>query len=282
MTGAMSASRHWEQIASAPDERINLAEAALAIAADEYGDLDIAAYIRRLDEMGATLQRRLRPDISTADSIRALNHYLFEELHFVGNGADYYDPRNSFLNEVLERRLGIPITLSVVYIEVGRRIGLAMHGVSFPAHFLVKCVLHDGMIVLDPYAKGVSLGLDDLVARLKAWRSGLDPDPETVKEMLVPAGNKEILARILRNLRGIYLHQGVLTKALHATDRIISLAPRAAEEYRDRARIYLELECFRAALADFRSYLSLKPDAEDADEVQRKAMELQQVAARLN
>jgi regulator of sirC expression with transglutaminase-like and TPR domain len=136
--------------------------------------------------------------------------------------------------------------------------------------------------VLDPYAKGVSLGLDDLVARLKAWRSGLDPDPETVKEMLVPAGNKEILARILRNLRGIYLHQGVLTKALHATDRIISLAPEAAEEYRDRARIYLDLECFRAALADFRSYLLLKPDAEDADEVQRKTMELQQVASRLN
>ena len=279
---AASAEQRWERIAAEPDERINLAEGALAIAAEEYRDLDIGACLARLDEMGATLQRRLRADISIADSIRALNHYLFEELGFAGNGADFYDPRNSFLNDVIERRLGIPITLSVVYIEVGRRIRLPLQGVSFPAHFLVKCVLRDGAIVLDPYAKGMSLGLDDLVQRLKEWRSGLDPDPEWVKNMLVAASSKEILARILRNLRGIYLHQGALTKALRASDRIISLAPQAAEEYRDRGNIYLDLECFRAALGDFRSYLLLKPDADDADEVQRKTQELQQVAARLN
>lgn len=277
-----AATRRWERITAGPDEEVNLAEGALAIAAEEYRDLDINAYLERLDEMGATLQRRLRPDISTTDSILALNHYLFEELGFAANGADYYDPRNSFLNEVLERRLGIPITLSVVYIEVGRRIGLPLHGVSFPAHFLVKCVLRDGAIVLDPYAKGVSLGLDDLVRRLKAWHSGFDPDPELVKNLLSTAGSRDILARILRNLRGIYLHQGALTKALRAADRIISLAPQVAEEYRDRGNIYLDLECFRAALADFRSYLSLKPDADDAGEVQRKTAELQQVAARLN
>jgi regulator of sirC expression with transglutaminase-like and TPR domain len=279
LTGAAD---QWERITAEPDERIDLAEGALAIAAEEYRDLDIRAYLDLLDEMGATLQRRLRPDISTTDSIRALNHYLFEEMGFSGNGADFYDPRNSFLNEVLERRLGIPITLSVVYLEVGRRIGLPLHGVSFPAHFLVKCVLRDGAIVLDPYAKGLSLGLDDLVQRLKAWRGGLDPDPEAVKNMLAAAGSREILARILRNLRGIYLHQGALTKALHAADRIISLAPRAAEEYRDRGKIYLDLECFRAALADFQSYLQLNPKADDADEVRRKTAELQQVAARLN
>jgi regulator of sirC expression with transglutaminase-like and TPR domain len=277
-----AASRRWERIAAAPDERINLAEGALVIAADEYRALNIDAYLERLDEMGATLRRRLRSDISTADAILALNHYLFEELGFAGNGADYYDPRNSFLNEVLERRIGIPITLSVVYIEVGRRIGLPLHGVSFPAHFLVKCVLRDGAIVLDPYAKGVSLGLDELVRRLKAWRSGLDPDRELVKSMLAAAGSRDILARILRNLRGIYRQQGALTKALHAADRLISLVPQAAEEYRDRGKIYVDLECSRAALADFRSYLLLKPDAHDADEVQRKAAELQQVAARLN
>ncbi len=279
---AASAEQRWERITAEPDERISLAEGALAIAAEEYRDLDIGAYLARLDEMGATLQRRLRPDISAADSVRALNHYLFEELGFAGNGADYYDPRNSFLNDVLDRRLGIPITLSVVYIEVGRRIRLPLYGVSFPAHFLVKCALRDGAIVLDPYAKGVSLGLDDLMQRLKEWRSGLDPDPEWVKNMLAAAGSRDILARILRNLRGIYLHQGALAKALRACDRIISLAPQAAEEYRDRGSIYLDLECFRAALADFRSYLLLKPDADDAAEVQRKTLELQQVAARLN
>lgn len=283
MTAETSAgAAHWERMAQEPDERINLAEGALAIAAEEYRDLDVAAYLARFEEMGATLKRRLRPDISTTDSILALNHYLFEELGFAGNGGDYYDPRNSFLNDVLERRLGIPITLSVVYIEVGRRIGLPLHGVSFPGHFLVKCTVRDGAIVLDPYEKGLSLGLEDLARRLKTWRNGLDPDPELVKRTLATAGSREILARILRNLKGIYLDKGDLTRALRAADRIITLSPQVPEEYRDRAKIYLDLECFRAALADFRSYLLLKPDAEDAAEVQHKTVELQLAAARLN
>jgi regulator of sirC expression with transglutaminase-like and TPR domain len=146
----------------------------------------------------------------------------------------------------------------------------------------VKCTVREGAIVLDPYAKGVSLGVDDLVRRLKTWRNGLEPDADLVKQTLATAGSREILARILRNLRGIYLTKGTLTKALHACDRIISLAPQAAEEYRDRAKIYLDLECFRAALADYRTYLLLKPEADDADEVQGKTIELQQLAARLN
>lgn len=282
MTMENAAAQHWARIVAEPEERINLAEAALAIAKEEYRDLDIRAYLERLDEMGATLRHRLWPDISAGDSLRALNHYLFDELRFAGNADDYYDPRNSFLNDVLERRLGIPVTLSVIYIEVGRRIGLPLHGVSFPSHFLVKCVVRDGAIVLDPYAKGVSLGVEDLVRRLKNSRGGIEPDAGLVKNMLATAGSREILARILRNLRGIYLSKGTLDKALQASDRIISLAPQAAEEYRDRGRIYLELECFRAALADFRSYLLLDPDAADADEIQGKAMELQQLAARLN
>ncbi|HJQ64120.1 MAG TPA: tetratricopeptide repeat protein [Burkholderiales bacterium] len=272
----------WARIIAAPDDSINLAEAALAIAAEEYRDLDIRAYLERLDEMGATLKRRLWPDISTADSVRTLNHYLFDELGFSGNSADYYDPRNSFLNDVIERRLGIPITLSADYMEVGRRVGLSLHGISFPGHFLVKCSVRDGAIVLDPYAKGVSLGVEDLVRRLRTWRNGLEPDAELVKQTLATAGSREILARILRNLRSIYLTKGTLTKALHACDRIISLAPQAAEEYRDRGKIYLDLECFRAALADYRTYLLLKPEADDADEVQGRTMELQQLAARLN
>ena len=283
MTGETTpGAQHWARIVAEPDESINLAEAALAIAAEEYRELDIRRYLDRLDEMGATLRRRLRPDIGTGDSIRTLNHYLFEELGFAGNTDDYYDPRNSFLNDVIERRLGIPITLSVIYIEVGRRIGLPLHGISFPSHFLVKCIVRDGAIVLDPYSKGISLGVEDLMRRLRAWRSGLEPDAELVKSMLSTAGSREILARILRNLRGIYLGKGLLSKALHASDRIISLAPQAAEEFQERGRIYAQLECFRAALADFRSYLLLKPDAGDADEVRGKAMEFEQRVARLN
>lgn len=282
MTVEATPAQRWQRIAAAPDDEIDLAEAALVLATGEYRDLDIGAYLKRIDDMAATLKRRLRPDISTSESIIALNHYLFEELGFTGNAEEYYDPRNSFLNEVLDRRLGIPITLSVIYIEIGRRIGLSLHGVSFPAHFLVKCVLRDGAIVLDAYAKGASLGLDDLRQRLQALRSGIELEPAVIKAMLAVAGTRDILVRMLRNLKGTYLHRGDRSKALAAADRIIALAPQAADEYRDRGRIYLDLECFRAALADFRSYLLLKPEADDANEVQRKATELQQLAARLN
>lgn len=282
MTAEPIAAQRWQRIAAAPDDQINLAEAALVIAAGEYRDLDIDAYLKRLDDMAATLKRRLRRDISTSESLIALNRYLFEELGFAGNAAEYYDPRNSFLNEVLDRKLGIPITLSVVYIEVGRRIGLPLHGVSFPGNFLVKCIVRDGAIVLDPYAQGASLGVEELRQRLKTLRNGIESAPEAVNSLITAASNKEILARMMRNLKGIYLQRNEMMKALSIAERIIAIAPDAAEEYRDRGRIYLNLECFRAALADFRSYLLLKPEAGDADEVQQKAFELRQLAARLN
>ncbi len=270
------------QIVSGPDEAINLAEAALLIAAEEYRDLDIAAYLARLDEMAATLKRRLRPDISPADTITALNRFLFDEHGFTGNAADYYDPRNSFFNEVLDRKRGVPLTLALVYIEIGRRIGLPVQGISFPAHFLVKCRLREGTVVLDPYAKGVSLSFDDLRRRLKSLHNGVEPPKSVMAGMLGAASNKDILVRMLRNLRGIYSHHKEWLKALTATDRIISVTPGAAEEYRDRGMIYLNLECFRAALFDLQAYLKMLPVADDADTVRQKVVELQAVAARLN
>jgi regulator of sirC expression with transglutaminase-like and TPR domain len=282
MTSTLAAEARWQEIATAPDERIDLAEAALVVASREYPDLDISRYRARIDEMGATLRGRLPQDMSRAERILALNRYLFDELGFSGNDAEYYDARNSYLNEVLDRKLGIPITLSVVYLEIGRRIGLALHGVAFPGHFLVKCQVRDGAIVLDPYARGASLSLDDLCLRLRSLRNGVDPEPDEIRTMLAIASNREILARMLRNLKGIYLKHREFTKAVAVMDQLVALAPREADEYRDRGRVYLELECFRAALADFRSYLVLKPNAEDASVVQQKAAELEQIASRLN
>jgi len=278
----MSPASRWKEIVAGPEEDIDLAEAALVIAAHEYPGIDVNAYLARIDELAETLKRRLRRDISPADAIVALNRYLFEEIGFSGNAADYYDPRNSYLNEVLDRRLGIPITLSLLCIEVGHRIGLVLHGVSFPGHFLVKCVVRDGVVVLDPYARGASLSLDDLQQRLQALRGGTAPPPDMVQHMLAAAGRKDILVRLLRNLKGNYLERRDPVRALAAADRIIELAPRAAEEYRDRAAIYLDLECFRAALSDFRDYLMLKPGADDAAVVQRRVVELQEISARLN
>lgn len=270
------------QIVGGADEAINLAEAALLIAAEEYRDLDIPAYLARLDDMAATLKRRLRADISQADTIMALNRFLFDELGFCGSAADYYDPRNSFLNEVLDRKRGIPISLALVYIEIGRRLGLPLQGVSFPAHFLVKCPLREGTVVLDPYAKGVSLSLDDIRRRIKALRDGAEPPKSLVAGMLEAASNKEILVRMLRNLKGIYSHHKEWLRALTATDRIICVMPDLAEEYRDRGMIYLNLECFRAALFDLQAYLKMLPVADDAETVRHKVVELQAVAARLN
>ena len=279
----MTVDRRWQEIASASDENIDLAEAALMIAAEAYRDLDISHYLARIDELAATLRQRLRRDISATDTLIALNHYLFEELGFAGNAADYYDPRNSYLNDVLERRLGIPITLSIVYMEVGQRLGLGLRGVSFPGHFLVKCAVRDGAVVLDPYSRGASLGIDDLRQRLRAVQSGTaGATDDDLRRMLAAAGKKDILARVLRNLKAIHRQKNELERALSAATRIIALDARSAEEYRDRAAIYHELECFRAALSDYEHYLRLRPRALDVDAVKEKVAELQQLAARLN
>ena len=272
----------WAHLMAARGDDVSLAEGALLIAAEEYGDLDVDGYLGRIEEMAATLRRRLRSDISPTEALIALNRYIFDELGFSGNAGDYYDPRNSFLNDVIDRRLGIPITLAVLYIEIGRRIGLPLEGVSFPAHFLVKCVLREGVLVLDPYARGASLGVEDLQERLKAFSSEIPLDPDLVPSLLVSAAPKDVFARMLRNLRAIYMSRGEPLKALSACDRILALAPDAAEDYRERGELYAELECARAALADLRQYLKLKPQAHDSARVAQRIAELEPLAARLN
>ncbi len=273
----------WRRIARMRDEDVSLAEGALWIAAEEYPELAVDDYLARLHEMATRLRSRLRADVATAEKLLALNHYLFDELGFSGNADDYYDPRNSFLNEVLERRLGIPITLGVLYIEIGRRIGLGLHGVSFPGHFLVKCALRDGVVVLDPYSGGVSLGVDELQQRLRAAGSNEDVDEAILVQLLSAAPNKEVLARMLRNLKGIYVGRDDWLRALSSSERLIALTPGdAGEEYRDRGGIYLKLECFRAALGDFGTYLRQCPGAADAGSVRAQIAELAAMVARLN
>lgn len=278
----MTAAPTWQDILNVPREQIDLALASLVIASDEYPDLDVAAYLRRIDELALTLRRRLRADISPADTLAMLNRYLFEELGFAGNSDDYYDPRNSYLNDVIDRRLGIPITLSVLYIEVGRRLGLPLAGVSFPGHFLVKCTLRDGAVVLDTYAKGASLGIKDLQKRLRVLSGGRDVAPEAVMRMLTTAPPAEIVVRMLRNLKAIHAERGDKTRALTALNRVLDLFPEAADAYRDRARILEELECFGAALADYEKYLQLDPEARDARVLQGKIAALRERVSRLN
>lgn len=283
MTGSPTLEARWARVADPDAPATRLAEGALLIAHHEYPDLDIDAWLRRLQDMADTLRRRLRDDITPPETILALNRYLFDELAFSGNGTDYYDPRNSYLNDVIERRLGIPISLSVLYIDVGRRLGLPLEGVSFPSHFLVKCALRTGVVMLDPFAHGASLGADELRRRLSIVAGGR-PHGESalLQSMLQSASTPEILARMLRNLQAIHLHRADLAQALWAADRIVHLLPHAPAAVRERGKIYLELECFRAALADFRNYAALAPEAAAAEDIRDTIAELQQRASRLN
>lgn len=263
------------------DEDFDLAEAALLVAADEYPDLDIGAYLARVDALSATVRRRLPASASAQAKLAALNEVLFTEECFTGNTDEYYDPRNSFLNEVLDRRLGIPITLSIVYLAVGRRAGLPLDGVSFPGHFLVKLPIDDGVIVLDPYSGGVSLNEDELIGLLQRVAGQVEHTPMSLAQLLATAGKRDILARMLRNLKAIYVRQNDWPKALSAVQRIM-LVSEAVEELRDRGLIYQRLECFRAAVIDYERYLALHPSADDAQDIQDRIEALQPIIARLH
>jgi regulator of sirC expression with transglutaminase-like and TPR domain len=276
-----AAAARFRDLINRPEDEIDLAEAALLIAKGVNDALDIDAYLSQIEGLARQLQQRLSESVGEAERILALNRFLFDEQGFAPNVDNYYDPRNSFLNEVLERRVGIPISLSILYIEVGRRVGLPLRGVSFPGHFLVKCKVNDGVVVLDPYCRGVSLSLNDLQQRLREVQGG-EVSRAIIAGMLVSANKKEILARVLRNLKTIYVQREDHAQALAVMEWIITLAPADAAEVRDRGLLFARLECPRAAVEDLERYLELTPDAEDAHELRGRVVELRHAAARLN
>ncbi len=282
MTITSAATRKLQDLMGRPEEHIDLAEAALLVAAEEYPDLDVSAYLGQLDEFAAGLRSRLSPGQTVQEQIEALNHYLFGELGFRPNPADYYDPRNSFLNDVMDRRLGIPLTLSIVYMEIGRRIGLQLSGVSFPGHFLVRCAVSGGMVIIDPYSGGISLSLEDLCERLKLLKGDDVPPEEQVAVMLAPAAKGEVLVRMLRNLKAIYMNRSELERALSCSQRILLIAPESVDELRERGGLFLQLECFQAAMADFERYMEIAQDQSEVQEVREQLIELRRSAPRLN
>ena len=269
--------------AVAPERvKIDLAEAALLCAQDNYPDLDIRSQLESLEALAAKLRDRLPADFSVTHRLVALNNYLFRELGFSGNMDEYYDPRNSFLNDVLARKTGIPITLSIVYLEVGQRLGLKLRGVSFPGHFLVKVRVTGGELVLDPYAGGRSLSEEELRERLAQFT-----DKDTAKELpledfLEPASPRQILARLLRNLKAIYLDAKQFDKALGVMNRLVILLPDVPEERRDRGLVFARLECPRAAQEDLSHYAALRPQADDAEQIAAQLAAAAIAAARLN
>ena len=264
-------------------DQFDLAEACLLIAADAYPSLDADAVLARIGAMAATVRGRIPADAFAEQRIAALNHFLFEELGFRGNVDNYYDPRNSYLNDVLERKTGIPITLSILYMELGRRIGLPMQGVSFPGHFMVKLRVARGQLVLDPFAGGTPQSEAGLRKRLEeSLPPGRGGAEHALESYLVAASPHHIIARVLRNLKVIHVEHAEHQLALGVMDRLLLAMPEAVEERRDRGLIYERLEAFRAALADLETYLQQRPEASDAVEVHAKVVELKQRCARLN
>lgn len=271
--------RRLEGMLSRPDPEVNLAEAALLVAAEEYENLDVRAYLARLDEMGVALRRRLDEEPRPERAIMALNRYLFQEQGFRGNVENYYDARNSYLNEVLDRRTGIPITLSTVFMEVASRAGLEVEGVSLPGHFVVRVHTPSRPLLVDPFHGGVILSEKDCQARLdRIFNGSVKLEPE----MLQACRRRDMLERILRNLKAIYLRQQDNRRALRVVDLLVRMQPGSAEDVRDRGLLYAALDCYGFAARDLEAYLASTPAAKDAEELMARAATLRQQAARLN
>ena len=261
------------------ETKIDLGKAALTIAAADYPDLDIDAYLSRIDTLAIGTAARLGSDADVHRTIAALNFVLFQEHGFRGNREHYFDPKNSFLNEVLDRKTGIPISLSVLYIEVARRVGLSLQGVGFPGHFLVKYGGGNEEIVLDPFNQGEILSqksLETMLYRLYGGKIAFAP------HLLEAISTKQILRRMLNNLKIIYLRQNDLTRGLSVVDRLVVLDPACGEDIRDRGLIYLQLECFKQALEDLESYLRLAPHAEDVPVIRKQVRVLTQQVAQIH
>lgn len=258
---------------------INLAKGALLIAAEEYPGLDINATLHELDKMALEIADRVAKEGDPHTIVDILNWYLFEVQGFEGNRDDYYDPRNSFLNDVLVRHTGIPLTLSIVYVEVARRVGFNVDGVGFPGHFLVKHETAEGDILIDPYNKGDLLDEDDCQTRLKSmFGDGAEFEPG----MIEAVSKRSMLVRMLVNLKEIYLKSKDYPRALSHVERTLLLAPDEPDELRDRGMISYQLECYSAALADLSRYLELAPQASDANQIKETMRMLRQLEPRLN
>jgi regulator of sirC expression with transglutaminase-like and TPR domain len=263
------------------DERIDLVRASLTIAHTEYPDLDTDAYRRRVEDLALRV-KRLVPDLGDpSESIVALNRVLFEEEGFRGNREDYYDPRNSFLNDVLDRKLGIPITLAVVYMEVARRVGFPLAGVGMPGHFLLKHYDVEGReILIDPFNHGSILSAEDCQRCLDEIYGGgqmpLQP------QFLMAVSRRQVLVRMLNNLKSIYLSGRNFRKALPIVDLILAIYPRSPEDVKQRALLRWSLGQTRGALADLDDYLKMSPDASDADEIRQTAASLRRMRATMN
>ncbi len=260
------------------DEHFPLLEAAISLAQDEYPDLDVQQVLGDVDQLLARVKRRLPADAPALQRLRVLNQFFFHDLNFGGNVNDYYDPDNSYLNAVMRTRRGIPITLAVLWLELASGLGLNARGVSFPGHFMVKVNLPRGQVVIDPFS-GQSLSREELAERLEPFRQRgtlVDDFEVPIGLYLKSAPPRDIISRMLRNLKDIHKTQEDLPRLLAVLDRLIVLQPESWTEYRDRALVWAALGDVEHAVADLETYLAHAEDALDIDAMAEQLAQLRE------
>ena len=258
--------QNFYQEINQPDAQINLAASALYIAQEEYPDLEVAAYLNALDVMATEVEERLPVERYPLRMLQSLNQYFYDDLGYTGNTSDYYDPRNSFLNDVIDRRTGIPITLSLVYLEVAGRLDFPMVGVNMPGHFLIRPEFQDAGIFVDTFNRGEILFEQDCEERLaQIYGRPVQLQPRFIEAV----SSRQLLTRMLTNLKFIYLNRKDLSRALAAVERILLLFPDAPMELRDRGLLYYQLGYLSKASQDLEIYLAMLPNAADADAIRR-------------
>ncbi len=261
------------------DEKIDLIRAALVIARGEYPDLDIEEYAARIEKLARRVAA-YSADSDERNTLAALNRVLFEETGLRGNRDDYYDPRNSFLNDVLDRGLGIPITLAIIYMEVAKRVGLHLSGVGMPGHFLLKHYSGEGSeILIDCFNRGDILSRQDCQSKLDEIYSG---EMQLRPEFLHPINRRQILTRMLNNLKTVYLSTRNFRKALPIADLILVIHPQSAEDVKQRALLRYSMNLHGLAAEDLDEYLKMSPKASDAEEIKQMMLSIRRMLALMN
>ena len=260
----------------ADDETLPLLETAIAIAQHEYPSFDTQSTLTEIDALAARLKARIARDAMPMQRLRLLNRFFFQELGFTGNVNDYFDPRNSYVHAVLETRRGIPITLALVYVELATQNGLDAHGVSFPGHFLARVRMPQGDIVIDPFT-GQSMSRDALDALLVPYRRRhalADGHEPPLGAFLQAAKPREVVARMLRNLKEIFRSGQDSARLLGVAERLVILLPDAWEERRDRGLVHAALGARFPAMVDLAGYLEHAPNALDRPAIRQRLAEL--------
>jgi regulator of sirC expression with transglutaminase-like and TPR domain len=267
------------QMVNRPDEALELARVALLVAAESDLEVDIDGELRQLEGWADELRSRVTPDLNNLQKLARLRSFVFDDLGFRGDRRDYYSPSNSLLHQVMKRRRGIPLTLSIVFMELGWRIGIPFEGVAFPGHFLVRLPGEPRDLLLDPYKRGMMVHEEDCRQMLLESTGGrMSYDPT----LTASVGKRDMVARLLHNLKGAYLRAGDDAQALAAVERLLVLSPDDPEEIRDRGLLLFRMQKYGAALESLNAYLASAAGAADHETIAGHVRTLRQLLASLN